>query len=622
VSEKGRSPHSSPVEISISEFFEKNRHILGFDSPQKALYMIVKEALDNSLDACEENGILPDIYIRIAKVDQDRYEITIRDNGPGIGRKEIPNVFGKLLYGSRFHAYKQSRGQQGIGITAAVLYGQTTTGKPSEIITKRAGDDVAFRFVLGINVKNNTPNVMVEEPVIWDQKSGTEIKITARARYHTGKQSVVEYMRETAAVNPNMELTYDDPDGNRMVFRRVADMISRTAEEVKPYPVGLEIGEIKHLAGQSSRKTVREFLVGDFSRITPGIADEILSFAGVDIEKRPGKLTTEEISRIKDAMRKVNVPPPPLRCLSPFGEIFIRKGLMNVYGDLKPSFYSKPVERKPSVYNSNPFSVEVGFVYGGDLPVDQQIRIVRYANKVPLLYQAGACAITRAVQETDWRPYGLEQRGGNGTPYGPLILLVHVYGVRIPYTSESKEAVAPVPKILEEIKAALRTAGRELKRYHQKSLKRKKAYEKFNLVGVMLPEIARKSASLLGRSVPDIDPVISKIANVLFITEDISKNGDRVSVTCHVFNYTKQIRSFRLVAFPPVGNIEGTDEFNIEKLESSRRIDIDFQVSDVKGNYPGTIYYFKGIDPVHVLGAEPLPADWKVSGIEVEVGDS
>ena len=131
----------SQKEISISDFFAKNRQILGFDNPSKAMLVSVKEAVDNSLDACEEAGILPSIFVRISRTDnKDRFRLLVRDNGPGIVKKQIASVFGRLLYGSRFYAIRQSRGQQGIGISAVVLYSQLTTGKPA-VVTSNIGVD-------------------------------------------------------------------------------------------------------------------------------------------------------------------------------------------------------------------------------------------------------------------------------------------------------------------------------------------------------------------------------------------------------------------------------------------------------------------------------------------------
>src|SRR5260370_4864572 len=129
-------------EISVSEVFTKNRHLLGFDNPAKALLTTVKEAVDNSLDACEEAGILPELLVEIVEVQPapspnqpSKFRVVVEDNGPGIVKAHIPKIFAKLLYRSKFHRLKQARGQQGIGISAAGLYGHLTTGKPGVITT-------------------------------------------------------------------------------------------------------------------------------------------------------------------------------------------------------------------------------------------------------------------------------------------------------------------------------------------------------------------------------------------------------------------------------------------------------------------------------------------------------
>lgn len=610
---------SEGKEISISEFFEKNRHILGFDSPQKALYMIVKEALDNSLDACEEHQILPEIRVAVKRMEQDEFEVTVEDNGPGIDRKEVPRVFGQLLYGSRFHSFKQSRGQQGIGITAAVLYGQITTGKEAFIRTRKVGEEVAYDFKLSINIKENRANIIEEKPVIWDAPHGTIISVLAKGKYQVGKQSIFEYLKETATVNPNMSLRFEDPEGKIFQFKRVVERPSEPARAIKPYPLGLEPGEVITMAHESSASTAVGFLSGDFSRISKNSAEEICKFAGIDPGKKPSEITLAEVKNIRSSLDKIKILPPSPDCLSPLGEEFIRKGLRNIYDELHPAFYSKPVMRPVSTYNGNPFSVEVGLVYGGDLPNDEPVRVVRYANKVPLLYQPGACATTKALSELDWRSYGLDQRNGTGVPFGPMILFIHVFGIRVPYTSESKEAIAPVGEITEEIKAALKSAARTVKGFLNKREKRKKISEKFRLVSTIIPEISEKSSTITGLEPVPIEPVLSKVANVVFINESFEPSDEGISVKLVVHNYTSMPRSFDIIADPPIGDIvEQKNEFNVRDLMPALSVTFEFRVAVEAGRYPGTDYYFRGIDPVYINGAEPLPADWNIAKTDVE----
>ncbi len=604
-------------EASISEFFEKNRHILGFDSPQKSLFMIVKEAMDNSLDACEEYQILPEITVSITKIGDDEYSIMVEDNGPGIERKHVPDVFGRLLYGSRFHSLKQSRGQQGIGITAAILYGQITTASPTYIKTKRESDDVAYEFELGLDVKHNVADLHYERPVIWNVSHGTHVAIKAKGKYQTGKQSIFEYIKESAVANPNATFHFTDPDGKRYDILRVVDIPSLPAIPVKPHPLGLEVGEIMIIAKSSEAPNMKSFLKMEFNRISDNVADEILEKSGLDKSKDPKQLSLPEIKLLKETFSKVKLMPPPTDCLSGLGSEFIRKGLKSVYGENKPSHYSKPISRPVSIYNGNPFSVEAGLVFGGNLRADEPIRIVRFANKVPLLYQPGACVITKSISEMDWRPYGFDQKGGTGIPFGPAIVFVHVYGIRMPFTSESKEAIASVPEISNEISAALKMLGRGVKLFLGKKDRRQKVYEKFRLVSALLPEIGRKSASILGKPSPELDPVISKIANVVFVTEEINKQGEVFNIRVRAINYTKNKISMKLFADPATGDdIPQNLQWEIDALEPSKEFSAQFSIPAVQ-DYQGTNYYFTGIDPVRVQGAEPLPADFGTGSVEV-----
>ncbi|MBC8371047.1 MAG: DNA topoisomerase VI subunit B [Planctomycetes bacterium] len=183
-------------EISISEFFAKNRHLLGFDNPKKALLTTIKEAVDNSMDACEEAGILPEILVEINAVDgqDDRFQVVIEDNGPGIVKAQVPNIFGKLLYGSKFHSRRQSRGQQGIGISAAGLYAQMTTGKGPEIISKVTRKK-AHHFALQMDSTKNKPMITRDDELDdWHLKHGTRFMATIEATYKRGKRSVQEYL--------------------------------------------------------------------------------------------------------------------------------------------------------------------------------------------------------------------------------------------------------------------------------------------------------------------------------------------------------------------------------------------------------------------------------------------
>jgi len=621
-------------EISVAEFFEKNRQILGFDNPNRALLTAVKEAVDNALDACEEAEILPDIIVSIEKVSEDVYRLRVEDNGPGIVKKQIPNVFARLLYGSRFHAMRQSRGQQGIGISAAVLYAQLTTGKPAKVISKIAEEQAAHIMELKIDTKHNMPEILSKDMIIWDREHGTSIELELKGRYFRGKQSIAEYLRNTAIVNPHARIKLIEPDGNEILFERAADELPTKTTEIKMHPHGLEIGTLARLIKESENMAVREFLIHTFSSVSKRVAEEVLEKAKISPDRDVKTLTDKEMLGIISAFSNIKLLPPPSNCLSPIGERLIRKGLKNVLGSLRPSFYAPPVTRPTKVYQGNPFIVEAGMVYGGDIPADQPVQIMRFANRVPLLFQQGSCLCTQAVENVDWRRYGLEQRGGKGIPVGPAIILIHVCSTKIPFTSEAKEAIADVPEIREEIELALMQCGRKLKVHLSKTAKKEKAMEKFKIIREILPRIADKSAKMLGKPTPSLEPVITKIMDVLHVEEHLEVKGNRAHIVVSVTNYTSTPKKFKIyteidegtlmpeTVSPQISeNIDNTKLcWQIENLKTSETIKIIFSVDNVNEEFEGFDYYISGIDALHVLGAEALPGDWDIKMDFVDIG--
>ncbi|MBI2076709.1 MAG: DNA topoisomerase VI subunit B [Candidatus Aenigmarchaeota archaeon] len=446
-------------EISVSEFFEKNKHLLGFDNPTKALLMAVKEACDNSLDACQDAGVLPDIAVKIKSLSEEKFRITVQDNGPGIVKEQIPRIFGKLLYGSKFHKRQQNRGQQGIGISAVLLYSQLTTGSPFRVWSKIASSKKVNYYELFINTLKNEPDI-VKENILEDGlgEHGVKIEMELIGRYRKA-QGPDDYLRQTSISNPFAKITYHAPDDTKVIFQRSSNELPKPPKEIKPHPYGVEFGILLRMLGLTKSKTLQSFLSNEFSSVGSETAKEICKTARL-LDKKPQELTREEIEKLLNAMQKVKIQRPPLDCLSPIGKKELEKDLKKEY----PNAELIVVEtREPAVYRGSPFQIEIGIVYGG-LPQDQQIEIVRIANRVPLLYQAGACATIEAAKDVDWKRYGLQQ-SANSLPFGPLVLVIHMCSTWVPFVSESKEAIAPYPEIVKEIKLAIQETSRELSRF-------------------------------------------------------------------------------------------------------------------------------------------------------------
>jgi DNA topoisomerase VI subunit B len=463
-------------EISISEFFAKNRHLLGFDNKRKALLTTVKEAVDNSLDACEEAGILPEIHVRVTQVKDDRFRVTIRDNGPGIVKAQIPNIFGKLLYGSKFHRLKMSRGQQGIGISAAGMYGLITTGKPVHIISRTSPRAQAHDYSLAIDTKKNKPDIIRDSAIEVDWDRGTQVTIELQAAYNKGRQSVDEYLELTAIANPHAQFIFYPPTGETIECPRGTEELPEETNEIKPHPYGIELGTFIKMVKETSAKHLGKFLATEFSRVSDAVAKKVCKAASVTPQTYMGSVSPQVAEKIYSVLQETKLKAPSTNCLAPIGAETILTGLLK---EIKAEFYTAST-RPPSVYRGNPFQIEVGIAYGGELGSDKhddvgedengkgkkdagpgQVRVIRFANRVPLLYQQSSCCTFKAVVETAWNNYGLSQSKG-ALPRGPVVILIHMASVWVPFISEGKEAIADYDEIRKEVRLAISECGRRL----------------------------------------------------------------------------------------------------------------------------------------------------------------
>jgi DNA topoisomerase-6 subunit B len=595
-------------EISVSEFFVKNRHLLGFDNPSKALLTTIKEAVDNSLDACEEAGILPELHIEVHDLaleamardaeltkGEGRFLVVVQDNGPGIVKAQVPKIFGKLLYGSKFHRLRQQRGQQGIGISAAAMYGQLTTGKPIRVTSRVGKRKAAHVFDIQLDTRKNEPVVIHDDELgDWHQEHGTRVELEIVANWQQGQRFVNRYVEHTALANPHATLHYTRPVGaaqrtgsnqpgnETLTCPRATTVLPKETLESKPHPHGVELGALMLMASESKSHDVRGFLQTSFSRVSAQTAGEIL--AKVPWGKKPvrprvlgaSRAMAEDLHKVIAATKLMS---PPTNCLSPIGDELMKKGLvsfLNVIeseGDdadentqldldaagMKPSpggqkaaaaakrkaiaeaasapptiadappeegvekikghnYFIATVTRSPKVYRGNPFQVEVGLAYGGSWPPDKSIELFRFANRVPLLFQRGACGITDAIVRTDWRNYMLSQPKGS-LPVGPMALLVHIASVWVPFTSESKEAVAHYPDITKEIQLAAQECGRKLATFIRKRKAADYQLQRRSIFELYIEEVATAIGKITGRKPNPIKREFLQVAHKVTAAE-------------------------------------------------------------------------------------------------------
>ncbi len=490
---KAHEMAESQREISISEFFTKNRHLLGFDNPRKALLMAVKEAVDNSLDACEEARILPEVYVELKQLNEDRFKVIVEDNGPGIVKEQIPRIFGKLLYGSKFHRLRVGRGQQGIGISAVLLYGQLTTGKGMHVTSKIGPKHSAHYFEVHIDTQKNEPIINQDKVVDWKKNSGTKLEIELQGSYQKGRQSVDEYLKEIALINPHAEIAYKTPEGDTIKYTKGINSLPKEAKEIKPHPYGVELGMLIKMLHGTKASTVAGFLQNEFSRVSQSVSQEICEKAKVSPRARPSTIARDEVEALYNAIQNTKIIAPPTDCLNPLSDEELLKGIKK---EVDAEFYAV-VTRSPSVYRGMPFAIQVGIAYGGGLDPEGAVRVMRFANRVPLLYQQGACASSEAITDTTWKNYGLSQSRGS-FPTGPVAIVVHMVSVWVPFTSEAKEAVAHYPEIIKEMKLALQEAGRKVYAYIRKTVRAREQQERVNLFEKYIPELANALHVLTG----------------------------------------------------------------------------------------------------------------------------
>ncbi len=615
-------------QVAISEFFEKNKHFLGFDTLTRALITAVKEAVDNALDACEEARILPDIVVQITKIDnkKDILQLDVEDNGPGIPRTSIEKVFGQLLFGSRFHAIRQSRGQQGIGITGVVMYSQLTTGDPTHVESKIANEATAVAVDIGLDTRKNKAIKSNQDRVDWGEKvHGLKIRTSMKAKYQKGRQSVWQYLRMTSIVNPHADILFIDPDGQEHHWPRVTEKLPGRVEAIKPHPNGIELGQLQRLCGESSESRMTTFLRRNFSGVSGRAAKELCQVAELEEKLKPKSLKADQIRALLEAFqgermlrgKPVKLLNPPTSCLSPIEELLIKKGLSKTID----SKFVTTMTRVPSVTQGNPFQIEVGLIFGEGMAADKPVEILRFANRVPLMYQQGGCLLTKAIESVDWRQYGLDQAGGRGVPKGPAAILVHLASTNVQFTSEAKEALSDNEVVMEEGRKAMLEMGRGLRKHLEKKKKMGKTREKFELINDIIPAIAEKSASLLQLPVPDLAASITKIMSAVIAetTTIWNKETKQTDVNIVLYNYTSRARSYTiLVTWPEkqggkmIGNelggrkeATGVWAWKLETLQPGVQTVITYSLGDIeKGDWNETDVFYRGSQ--EVIGATKM----------------
>lgn len=531
---------SKITKSSTAEYFSKNLQQVGFSSPLKAVLTTLKEAVDNSLDACEQEGILPEIEVKIQRVgtgstkNTDLVKITVEDNGPGIDPDDLAKVFGEYLASSKFGKGQCSRGQQGIGISAATTWAQLTNAKGAFVTSKTASMRKAVSAQIDVDIKSNTGVVRNKESIDWDKKSGTKVEFTIDGRIQlNGDGGLITYLEGTVLVNPHLSIRYKLLDNDWVKIDRVSNEVPEIPESTLPHPHTFKLGEFITHATLFGKVNLDKFLKTGFSRISDqSLKDFVAKGLPKNLLDKPiTSLKQEDFKKIFQAIQDTELMAPSTKSVLTVGEEALSKSI----GRLGEIDFFSVVTRKPAICDFKPVVVEVALArfVNRNLAPDEPVQLLRFANRVPLQFDKSGCAITWAIESVNWKNYGLQQPKGS-LPIGPYVFAVSLVSPFIKFKNASKETVDASEELVEEIRRALMQAGQKLSRHIKKEfreadLERKLAHiEQFGpiLVEALVritksPESRKKKAEeglkkLLGRdseeAIAELEEAETKLA--------------------------------------------------------------------------------------------------------------
>ncbi|MFQ6068556.1 MAG: DNA topoisomerase VI subunit B [Candidatus Bathyarchaeia archaeon] len=492
-------------EISPADFFYRNRDIAGFTNPSRAIFASIRELVENSLDAAELAGVPPNIYVRLTYgeggPESGVYKLKVEDNGSGITSRHIPSAFGQVLFGSKYKL-KQSRGTFGLGGTMAVLYGQITTHKPAYIISS-TGSTKVYKYRIMIDIQRNRPMILERKVLInKEQWHGTIVEFSLEGDYFRAMPKILEYLKQTALVNPYANITFVDPKGRLYKFTRVTTRMPSPPKETLPHPYGVDVETVKRLIQVTPHRNMIDFMKTHFHRVSENIAHKFLEFATIPKTRNPKKLGPQEIVKLVQMMKRFEeFRPPSASCLSPLGKELLKVGILK---ELKPEF-TAVCQRKPSTYAGHPFIVETAIAYGGGIPRKGDFVLYRFANRIPLLYDEASDVSFRIIKAMNWRRYKVSQEM-------PIAILVHICSTKIPYKTVGKEFIADRPEVKREILNGIREAARKLQRFLSKREHVEKEKRRLSVFSKYLPKIARFSTELAGKEKqPDIQKLLKSV---------------------------------------------------------------------------------------------------------------
>jgi DNA topoisomerase-6 subunit B len=481
---KGTTKNSNYQAISPADFFYRNRDIAGFDNPTRALYTAVRELVENSLDACEDNQILPEIKVSLIQKGENIFKIKIQDNGGGLPKTVILQCFGQVLYGSKYEQ-KQSRGRFGLGGKMAYLYGQITTHEPLRVITAPIADKKIYDVTLRMDIEQNEPEVIEWKEIKNDKNwNGTTVEFSIEGDWTRSKRTINEYIKLTALITPYANIEFTDPDKNIIIYKRTVKTLPPKTKVCKPHPYGVDIEKLRRIIALTDSRDMISFLKNHFHRVGQKTAEKFLKKVKISKDLDPKLLSTEAIINLVRGMKSFNeFLPPNADCLSPLGKDLLAAGIEK---ELNPEnsedFFRYVVQRPASSYGGHPFIVEIGIAFGGKVDPAQDNLLYRFANRIPLIYDEYKDVSAKVLKSVPWTRYKIK-------PGMPVAIFVNIVSTKIPFKTAGKEFIADRIELEKEIRLGMLECARRLMSHLHKKEREKRESQKINKYLQFLPVI-------------------------------------------------------------------------------------------------------------------------------------
>ena len=506
-----------------SEFFVDNSALAGFTG-ERILYMAVRELIENSLDSCEANHILPHINLYLKNLDSlnDLWIVSCEDNGIGIPPDRVPVAVCSFLTSGKY-VEKQQRGLFGVGLKMIAAFSTKDTDHPLKVWSKPYDDGAEYYFDLRTDINTNKPIVMTKQVLKTGEgqinhSSGFRIEAVLRAKLSPiTKSRIYEYISQTSVVNPYSVFTFETDDG-KVVFDRRTTAIPEPAKEVLPHPSDMDLKTLKKaiMNYMNQKTTMHGLLCTAFQKISSEKAKEIITNAQVEL-KAANQYTEHELIKIVNVCKHTRFQNPNTDHLSPIGEQILTAGMtsehtITVNKDahganshdhphlalkvLRPALtgYSS----RTCVINNRPTIVECGIAYGGDI---SSFKLYRFANKIPLLYDEGSDVAREAVSEVEINKMGIskkevkeqfanmDSKSDRAVEMLPIHIFFHICSTKIPYKTAGKESIAAEGELKKYMKSCLAELYRKVSAQIRKELRIKEAENRLRLYRHYIPFI-------------------------------------------------------------------------------------------------------------------------------------